>query len=183
MLELGAAIYTEGLLVAIVNHCRDACLAEKQYPEEVARIRLRLTYLLSRVPEWTKRFSRVPYDSECNLLSKSLHEALSDLLLCVQALGPSGDRWWKKKIRLFLEGTTLLDKLIEAEAKFNEALIDLNHDSTNFVASQIPTIHDHLRKNQEKLSCMLSLFARFDQLPVGNGNNPNLTLFDCIIQG
>jgi serine/threonine protein kinase len=184
--DLGIAI-TQGLLVALAKHCRDACAAAKRYPEESARIRLRLTYLLSSVPEWSSRIGTSTNDvgddndddtGGCSQLGRSLYDSLSDLTLCVQALGCVDDKSWRRKIKIFLQGRLLLDKLNEAEAKFNQVLDDLNHDSTNFIALQLPTIQDQLsRVNniEAKLSCMLSLFTQFDQMLAGNTNQNDQT--------
>jgi hypothetical protein len=183
---------TQGVLVALAKHCRDACAAVKRYPEESARIRLRLTYLLSSVPEWSCRIGTSTNDvvvddddddpNGHSQLRRSLYDSLSDLTLCVQALGSIDDKSWRKKIKLFLQGKILLDKLNEAEAKFNQVLDDLNHDSTNFIALQLPTIQEQLSRVttiEAKLSCMISLFKQFDKLPARN-TNLTTTLNDAI---
>jgi serine/threonine protein kinase len=202
MAELVVSAVTEALLVALAKHCKDCCLAAIRYPEETARIRLRLTYFLCHVPEWSKRITTrndTDHDDDntqqqYSHIGQRLNDSLSDLSLCVEALGTSSDNrsTWRKKIRKFLEGKALLDRLLEAENDFNRALDDLNIDNINFLASEIPAIHEQFSKLQDNIhakldnmdtrmiSVMLSLFKGFDQLPAGNVSKPNETMNDVI---
>ena len=154
--ELGIGITVE-LLVALAKSCRDKCLAAKRYPEESTRIFLRLSYLLSKVPEWSIRIQQTSTDTAGCILIKNLYDSLTNLNLCVEAIGESNDGRWRKRIRLFLEGQNLLDKLSESESKLNQALLDLNHDNTSFVANQIAELQikfDILKTIDEKISLM-----------------------------
>ena len=111
--DLGIGITVE-LLVALAKSCHDKCSAAKRFPEDVTRIHMRLLYLLSKVPEWSARILReTPSDTAGCILINNLYISLRNLSMCIEALGELNDRKWRVRIRSFLEGQTLHDKLIE----------------------------------------------------------------------
>ncbi len=169
----------------ILKHCRDVCLAAKQYQEESARVRMRLSYLLSKVPEWSNRICSSKDDPGCVLLVQSLYNALTNLTTCIEALGTTDRTKWRTKIRAFLQGKDLLDELLRAESVLDHALLEVNVDNTSFLASHIERLHEMFlnasdSSMEEKVSLMISASKKFDDAPAGNLYNPNETLEEII---
>lgn len=180
--ELGIGITVE-FLVALATHCRDQCLAAKRYPEESTRIHIRLTYLLSSVPEWSTRLQTSSNGPGCKHLVKNLYDSLTTLNSCVEAFGESEEGSLRNRIRFFLKGKNLLDKLTDAESKLNQVLLDLNHDNASYISSQISQLHNdfELAKTiSDKIALMITTCEKVDLESSNNLNDPQETIGDVI---
>ena len=104
------------VIKAVAKHCFDLSATAKRFPEDAARIRLRLAYFLSRVPEWSNHITARADDPRCVKLVQNLQTALTNLTSCVEALGMIDQQKWRKKVRLFLGGKNLHTELLKAEA-------------------------------------------------------------------
>lgn len=177
MAEIGVEV-----IKAVAKHCFDLTKAAKQYPEDAARIHLRLAYVLSRVPEWSNHIIARVDDPGCILLVTNLHTALTRLTTCVEALGSNDEQNWRYKIKQYLNGKNLLTELQAAESMLNQSLLELNHDNTSFIAKHVVMLHENfsLISETEKPTLLVSACEDVDKIPSGNINNPKETLGDII---
>ena len=104
-----------GGIKSLAKSCIDLCEAAKLYPEDAARIHLRLTYLLSRVPEWSIQITKRVDDPGCTLLVQNLYNALQRLMICVEGMGSTDQTKWREKLKFFFKSKVLLTELHAAE--------------------------------------------------------------------
>ncbi len=174
-----------GAIKSIAKRCKDLCEAAQVYPEEAARIHLRLMYLLSRVPEWSIQITKRADEPGCTLLVQNLFNALRKLTTCVEALGTTDQTQWRAKIKFFLKSKVLLTELLAAESVLNQALHELNHDNSAFTAQHTAMIHNMLLNliscNEHDRQVWLgNVFKYIGNIPSDNPNNPKETLKDVI---
>ncbi len=69
--------------------------------------------------------------------SRTLHSALNNLSSCVEALKTPEHGKRRCYVRQLLHANNLHVELLKAESRFNQALLEVNHDNTAFIANHI----------------------------------------------
>ena len=122
-------------IIALIKSCINCTKSPKRYHEDVNRIGIRLTHLLSSSKIWSKQLTITTINEEnSKRILEQLYKSLYDLYLCLQAASSKVNfDSWPKRVKFFLQSKNLYDELLKTETKLNIVLNDLQMDQSTVI--------------------------------------------------